>query len=277
MICFLYFLFGAVVGSFINVVAHRVPRRESLVYPPSSCPSCGIRIRWYENVPVVSWVLLDGRCSGCGEKIDLRYPLTELTAGLLFATIMCVGPDSAFDVSRLMAAASFLVLYAVSLIDIDRKEIYDGMVILAAVFAVLAGYAGGKNLVDVLEASAAAAGIYATVRLVSGYVATKAEELRIRKGVKYAPWTEVYHPKSFVVDAFGEGDVFIGFAIGALVGAWGAVVSLLFASAYALVAVYVDSLTQRKLEETGIPFAPFLMAGALTVYLLPETARFPFG
>ena len=276
MICFLYFLFGAAVGSFINVVAHRVPRRKSLVYPPSSCPSCGKRIRWYENVPVISWILLDGRCSGCGEKIDLRYPLTELTTGLLFATIMCVGSNSAFDVSRLMAAASFLVLYAVSLIDVDRKEIYDGMVILAAVFAVLSVYAGGENLVEVLEASAAAAGIYAAVRLVSGYAATKAEELRIRKRLEYAPWTDVYHPRNFVVDAFGEGDVFIGFAVGALVGAWGAVVALLFASTYALVAVYADSLTERRLDETGIPFAPFLMAGALTVYLLPETARFPF-
>ena len=78
---------GLLVGSFLNVVIHRVPAGRSILAPPSACPACGARIRWHDNVPVVSWLLLRGRCRHCGAAIPVRYPLVELGTGLAFALV----------------------------------------------------------------------------------------------------------------------------------------------------------------------------------------------
>jgi leader peptidase (prepilin peptidase)/N-methyltransferase len=79
--------FGLAVGSFLNVVLYRVPRGESLTNPPSRCPLCGNQIRWRENIPVASWILLRGKCRTCGSPISVRYPLIEAATALVFVTI----------------------------------------------------------------------------------------------------------------------------------------------------------------------------------------------
>src|SRR4051794_30713748 len=84
------FLVGLLVGSFLNVVVWRVPRGESIVRPASHCPACGEPVRPRDNVPVISWLLLKGRCRDCGGKISARYPLVELASGLLFAVLAAV-------------------------------------------------------------------------------------------------------------------------------------------------------------------------------------------
>ena len=87
-------VFGLVIGSFLNVVVYRLPRGMSLVHPGSSCPSCGAPIRWFDNVPVVSWLVLRGRCRRCHRPISLRYPLVELATGVLFAALFLIfGPS----------------------------------------------------------------------------------------------------------------------------------------------------------------------------------------
>jgi leader peptidase (prepilin peptidase)/N-methyltransferase len=78
---------GLAVGSFVNVVVYRVPRHESIARPRSHCPRCGNLIRWYDNIPIVSWLALRRRCRACGTPISVRYPLVELVFGLLFAAI----------------------------------------------------------------------------------------------------------------------------------------------------------------------------------------------
>ncbi|HEX4000888.1 MAG TPA: prepilin peptidase [Pirellulales bacterium] len=84
------FAFGAAVGSFLNVVVYRLPAGKSLVRPGSSCPACGHPIRWYHNIPILSWLVLRGRCYDCGTKISARYPLVELAGGLLFVGLAAV-------------------------------------------------------------------------------------------------------------------------------------------------------------------------------------------
>src|SRR5918994_7457904 len=81
-------LFGALIGSFLNVVAWRLPRGESLAHPGSACPACGTAIKPYDNVPVLSWLLLRGRCRRCGAPISPRYPLVELVTALAFAAVV---------------------------------------------------------------------------------------------------------------------------------------------------------------------------------------------
>src|SRR6185295_5859206 len=85
---------GLLVGSFLNVVAYRLPRRESLVHPRSRCPGCGTPIAPYDNIPVVSWLLLRGRCRHCGEPISARYPLVEATTGVLYALVVVAKDDT---------------------------------------------------------------------------------------------------------------------------------------------------------------------------------------
>jgi leader peptidase (prepilin peptidase) / N-methyltransferase len=78
---------GLCIGSFLNVVAYRLPRHDSLTHPPSRCPECGTPIRWHDNIPVVSWVALRGRCRACATSISARYPLIELATGLVFVAV----------------------------------------------------------------------------------------------------------------------------------------------------------------------------------------------
>jgi leader peptidase (prepilin peptidase)/N-methyltransferase len=84
------FALGAAIGSFLNVVVYRLPRGKSIVYPGSQCPTCGHAIRWYHNLPIVSWIWLHGKCHDCGAKISIRYPLIELATGLLFVAARIV-------------------------------------------------------------------------------------------------------------------------------------------------------------------------------------------
>lgn len=83
-------LLGLIIGSFLNVVIYRVPRGMSIVQPGSACPSCGSPVRWYDNVPVVSWLVLRGRCRNCGKPISVQYLLVELAIGMLFAALVLV-------------------------------------------------------------------------------------------------------------------------------------------------------------------------------------------
>ena len=86
----LLLLLGLSVGSFLNVVIWRVPRHESIVHPPSACLSCGHEIRWFDNIPVLSWLVLRGRCRDCGEPISPRYPLVEILTAVLFLVVLTV-------------------------------------------------------------------------------------------------------------------------------------------------------------------------------------------
>ena len=109
---------GAVVGSFLNVVIHRVPRRESLVHPRSRCPGCGTQIAGYDNVPIVSWLVLRGRCRHCGEPISPRYPVVELLTALVFVAVVLV---RGFDDDLILELPFVAALIALAGIDLDHK------------------------------------------------------------------------------------------------------------------------------------------------------------
>jgi leader peptidase (prepilin peptidase)/N-methyltransferase len=106
---------GLAVGSFLNVCIHRVPRKESIVSPGSRCASCGYALRWFDNVPLLSYALLRGKCRKCGAGISIRYPIVELVTSLIFlAHYMALGPDILL-VPRLLFACALIVLFAIDL------------------------------------------------------------------------------------------------------------------------------------------------------------------
>ncbi len=129
------FIGGLVVGSFVTAVAYRVPREISLLGPRSQCPACGERIVAYDNVPLLSWALLRGRARCCGAHISPRYPLTELTLGVLFAvTVLVHRHDSAAEIAIDLVFVTMLA--AITLTDLERRIIPNRILIAGAVLCV---------------------------------------------------------------------------------------------------------------------------------------------
>src|ERR687889_2063066 len=128
-------LFGAVIGSFLNVVAHRVPLGESLVSPPSRCPECGAPVKPYDNVPVVSWLLLRGRCRNCGMRIAPRYPLVELATAIAFAAVVAA---RGFDDDLILELPFVAALIALAAIDFDHRLLPNKIVYPMAAYGVIA-------------------------------------------------------------------------------------------------------------------------------------------
>ncbi len=125
---------GLLAGSFVTVVAHRVPRRESIVGPRSRCPACGTQIAAYDNVPVLSWLALRGRARCCGAAISPRYPLAELALGALYATVVLVLWGDAGEVA--LGLVFVTMLAAITLTDLERRVIPNRILVVAAVLAV---------------------------------------------------------------------------------------------------------------------------------------------
>jgi leader peptidase (prepilin peptidase) / N-methyltransferase len=153
-------LFGAVIGSFLNVVAHRVPLGESLVSPPSRCPECEAPVKPYDNVPVVSWLLLRGRCRNCGTPISPRYPLVELATAVVFAAVVAV---RGFDNDLVLELPFVAALIALAAIDFDHKLLPNKIVYPLAAYGVIATLLVDRD--DLVENLIAGAGAFAFLLL----------------------------------------------------------------------------------------------------------------
>jgi leader peptidase (prepilin peptidase) / N-methyltransferase len=146
---------GAVVGSFLNVVIYRLPRGESLVHPRSRCPGCGTQIASYDNIPIVSWLLLRGRCRHCGEPISPRYPAVELITALVFAAVVLV---RGFDDDLIIELPFVAALIALAGIDLDHKLLPNKIVYPLAVWGIVAVLIADRS--DTVEHLVAGAGAF---------------------------------------------------------------------------------------------------------------------
>ena len=154
---------GLIVGSFLNVVIHRLPAGESLASPGSRCPSCGAPVRPYDNIPVLSWLILRGRCRSCGAPISIRYPLVEAgTAALYCAVVASRGADE--DVWLGIAFVTMLI--PVALIDLDHRIIPNRILLPFAILApVIVALTDAGALPQYLIAGAAAGGFFLVAAL----------------------------------------------------------------------------------------------------------------
>ena len=147
-------ILGAIVGSFLNVVAYRLPRKESLSHPPSHCPNCGAPVKPYDNIPVLSWLLLRGRCRNCKEPISWRYPLVEAGTGLLCAFVVVA---KGWDQDAILGIVLVLLLVPITLIDFDTQIIpnkitYPGVVIGIVIVALTDLSSLDENLIAAFAA-----------------------------------------------------------------------------------------------------------------------------
>jgi leader peptidase (prepilin peptidase)/N-methyltransferase len=231
------FIFGLCIGSFLNVCIYRLPESKSIVYPPSSCPKCGYMIKFYDNIPVLSYLLLRGKCRGCRTPISFRYPIVEMMSGLFaVCAVLKFGPVPEAVVYYFFICCLIVITY----IDIDHQIIPDVISLPGIpVFFFL-----GIFFVPSLTYKDALLGILfggGTLWLVG-----KAWELI--KGY----------------EGMGFGDVKLLAMIGALIG-WKGILFTIFVSS--LVGTVVGTalmLTMRKDFKLRIPFGPFLAIGALT-------------
>jgi leader peptidase (prepilin peptidase) / N-methyltransferase len=233
--------FGLAVGSFLNVVIYRIPAGESVVSPPSKCPSCSAPIRHRHNVPVFGWLLLRGKCYDCQASISPRYPLVEAATGVLFAAVtwrlLAIDMPWALGAYLYLAAAGV----ALAMIDIDTKRLPNTIVLPSyAVVAVLLAVAamGDQEWWPLARAAIGAAAMFA-----------------------------FYFAVIFAYPAgMGFGDVKLAGLLGALMGylSWSALFVSTF-GAFLLGAIVGVALiaTSRGGRKTAIPFGPFMIAAAL--------------
>lgn len=232
------FVLGAVIGSFLNVCIYRIPAEESVVTPRSRCPQCLTTIRWYHNLPVVSWLLLRGRCAYCGAPFSVRYPLVEALTGILFALFLYrFGLHPATLVAWLLVAA----LVAISFIDLDHQIIPDVISLPGIPIGFLCSFAlpwvsWQSSLLGILLGG----GILLAIAL--GY-----EWLTKQEGM-------------------GLGDVKLLAMLGAFLGAPAILPVIFLASIMGSLVGIPLMLIKRAGRRLAIPFGPFLSAAAL-VYL----------
>ena len=222
---------GLIAGSFFNVVAHRVPRHESLVAPGSHCPGCQAPIKPYDNVPVFSWLLLRGHCRSCHQHISARYPLVEtLTAGLAVAVV--VTKHGAHDIA--LGLVLLAVLVPVALIDLEHRIIPNRILAPAAVAALAIGLATKPSGVpEQLIAGAAAAGFLLIFLLA--------------------------YPKGM-----GMGDVKLAGVLGLFLGrSVGPAILVGVVAGVVVGAVLMSQVGVHQGRKTAVPFGPFLAFGGV--------------
>ncbi len=235
-------LLGLAVGSFLNVCIHRLPRDQSLNSPPSRCPSCEYRLRWFDNIPVLSYVLLGGRCRTCRTRISIRYPLVELITMVLFLVHGAVFGWSALLVPRLAFGCAMVVLFA---IDLEHQLLPNVITLPGIVVGLIASAVLPPGIVDALIGM-----------LIGGGVLWLIGEAYFRYSGH---------------EGMGGGDVKMLAMIGAFLG-WKLVLVTLVLSSIAgsVIGLLVIAIRKGGMKY-ALPYGTFLALGALVASLAGES------
>ena len=288
------FIFGAFVGSFLNVCIYRVPRGESIVSPPSHCPQCGQRIRFYDNIPIVSFLFLRGRCRTCQTPISLQYPFVELLMAIISLLLLRRFGTTPDFVGYFIFAAAIVVI---SGIDIAHRIIPDRIslpgIVAGLVFSlvtpamalfdsVVGIVTGGGSLLLVALGYAGFLRLRERIRGTTHQEETEKaleglslEELR-KEAALYGVDTENLHGRKELVRAIGEakgegmggGDIKLLAMIGSFLGGWKPILFVILVGSFlgCVVGVPLMFLKGRD-SKYAIPFGPFLGASAI-IYLV---------
>lgn len=237
-------IFGLCVGSFLNVVIYRVPNEMSLAKPGSHCPACGYSLKWYDNIPVVSWVMLGGKCRSCRGPISVRYTLVEVANMLLWlASALIYWEQSPVYACTAMLVSSLMV--CVFFIDLEHMLIFNRFVLLTALAGVVTMFhdsytAPFDHLIGLLVGGGAFAALYFGAILVLK-----------REGM-------------------GFGDVKLVAAAGFLLGWQKLLLAILLASVLGSIVLVAVNRLRNQERDTEYPFGPFLVGGILLALLAGE-------
>lgn len=249
--CLIYvysFIFGLIVGSFLNVCIYRIPAKISLWWPPSTCPKCKTKIKFYDNIPVLSYLILRGKCRHCKEPISIQYPLIEAFTGLI--TLLVVW---ALGLSAWTAVALFITycLIVLSIIDFKLFIIPDRFSIGLAVLGLIVSFINPA--------------------FIGGPMAKFVQAL-IGGGVGFfGLWgMAVIGSIIFKKEAMGGGDIKLLAAVGTITGLEGVISSLMISSFAGLIYYAVLALLKKNPQNKTIPFGPFISLGLFINILIPH-------
>lgn len=230
------FIFGIILGSFYNVVIYRLPKHESIVYGSSHCAHCMTPIKPYDLIPILSYVILGGKCRHCHQKISFRYPLIEFLTGLAFTLVVAQFGLSYESVIGVILAS---ILMIVTMIDIDTMEIYDRFIITLFILAIGYTFISKLNLID---------------HLIGAIIIS-------------LPFFLI----AYVSQGIGGGDIKLMAAAGLLLGYQNALVAFFIASITGgLFGIYLLRF-KNKTGKTALAFGPFLCLGIFLAFLYGQT------
>jgi len=216
LIALFVFIFGILIGSFLNVVIYRIPKGESIVFPASKCQSCQTPLKWYHNVPIFSWLFLRGKCGFCADKISMQYPLIELATGIIAVSLFYkLGLVWYFPI----VFAVFTLLLALVMIDFKYMAVPDNLNLLALALAVIT-----PTFLNSIQDALLAVGGMTLLRYYLSFFLNK--------------------------EAMGEGDIIVAGTMGALLGFPGFLYALFISAIVAL----VPSLLAKDTQVPFVPF-----------------------
>ncbi len=232
---------GACVGSFLNVVIYRLPLGKSIVSPPSACPHCGCRLKWYDNIPIFGWLMLAGKCRQCRMPVSIQYPLVELITALLFVLVVWLTPPGPLLVSRLLLVCILIVLFG---IDLEHQILPNSITLPGIVAGVLLSVIAPPGWRDALLGVLLGGGVL--YGIAAAYYLWRREE------------------------GLGMGDVKMLAMIGAFLG-WKAVLVTLVLSSFSGAIIGMALIAaQRGGMKLALPFGTFLSIGALVAMFVGE-------
>jgi leader peptidase (prepilin peptidase) / N-methyltransferase len=255
---FFAFVIGLLFGSFLNVVILRIPDEESVVFGGSRCTSCGTQLKPWHNIPLFSWIFLGGKCSFCKSSISFQYPIVELISGLLF---LALANKLGVSIPTFFVGMSFLMLFALSMIDFKYKMVPDSLNLLAIFFAIIGAWSPSGFLQNLQNALLFAGG-FTLLRFALSYYLTSSI---YRAGLKTKTSWNKYYDRTPFIEAMGEGDIMVAATMGALLGIHLALVAIFLSALLALPVMLL--LLKRPREEQRVPFVPFLAMATLIVYI----------
>jgi len=224
-------IFGILIGSFLNVVILRIPKKESIVFPASHCPTCKTPLKWWHNIPIISYIFLKGKCAFCGEKISIQYPLIELLSGFIVGIVYY---KNGFDIFSLILMISFLSLLVSSIVDLKYKAITYIMNILPVTFAIFSSPTILENFTNALLFAGGAV-------FIRDYVSALINK-----------------------EAMGDGDILVFATMGAILGIKLSFIAIFLGAVFALIPSLYNRIANKDLE---LPFIPFLSLGLFIVWM----------
>jgi leader peptidase (prepilin peptidase)/N-methyltransferase len=234
-------VFGACIGSFLNVVIYRLPLGQSIVSPPSRCPHCGYRLQWYDNLPIAGWLLLGGRCRECGSRISIQYPIVELITAVLFVLVVWLTPPGPLMVTRLLLVCILIALFG---IDLEHQILPNTITLPGIVAGLLLSVIAPPGLRD------------AVIGVVLG------------GGILYAiAWAYYLWRRE---EGLGMGDVKMLAMIGAFLGWKAVLVTLVLSSFSGAVIGLALIVAQSGGMKRALPFGTFLAIGAVVAMFAGE-------